>query len=66
MAAYTVYSFYTAYRLAFPVNEHSKALIEKCIRTDSEFLSKSNIMDYSLLVGVDENKRELTVGIVGK
>lgn len=48
------------------MNEHSKALIEKCIRTDSEFLSKGNIMDYSLLVGVDENKRELTVGIVGK
>lgn len=58
--------FLTGYRLSFPVNEHSKALVEKCIRADADFLSKGNIMDYSLLVGVDDDKKELTVGIVGK
>lgn len=33
---------------------------------DTLFLSKFNIMDYSLLVGVDEEKEDLVVGIVGK
>ena len=40
--------------------------IEKAIKSDTEFLTKGNIMDYSLLLGVDEAKKELTVGIVGK
>jgi len=29
------------------------------------FLSGANIMDYSLLVGVDDERKELVVGIVG-
>lgn len=33
---------------------------------DSKFLAKLNIMDYSLLVAVDNEKNELVVGIVGK
>ena len=44
----------------------SKTFIEKAIKSDTEFLTKGNIMDYSLLLGVDETKKELTVGIVGK
>ncbi|KAI9262234.1 hypothetical protein BDA99DRAFT_510606 [Phascolomyces articulosus] len=52
------------YRLGCPVNEQSKAFIEKAIKSDTEFLTKGNIMDYSLLLGVDEAKKELTVGIV--
>ena len=31
---------------------------------DTLFLSKLNVMDYSLLVGIDEEKHELVVGIV--
>jgi hypothetical protein len=48
-----------------PVNEQSKAMIQTAIQNDTEFLSKSNIMDYSLLVGVDREKGEMTAGIVG-
>jgi 1-phosphatidylinositol-3-phosphate 5-kinase len=33
---------------------------------DSKFLSDINVMDYSLVVGVDGQKNELVVGIVGK
>ncbi|KAG2220259.1 hypothetical protein INT45_009874 [Circinella minor] len=54
------------YRLQCPVSGQSKTFIEKAIKSDTEFLTKGNIMDYSLLLGVDEAKKELTVGIVGK
>ena len=33
---------------------------------DSKFLAELNVMDYSLVVGVDSAKNELVVGIVGK
>jgi hypothetical protein len=49
-----------------PVYEQSKAIMELAIINDTEFLSKCNIMDYSLLVGIDQNKHEMTIGIVGK
>jgi len=32
---------------------------------DTLFLEKMNVMDYSLLVGVDITNQELVVGIVG-
>ena len=32
---------------------------------DSKFLAELNVMDYSLVVGVDSAKNELVVGIVG-
>jgi 1-phosphatidylinositol-3-phosphate 5-kinase len=33
---------------------------------DSKFLSDINVMDYSLVVGVDNETHELVVGIVGR
>lgn len=56
----------SGYRFDLPVYEQSRALIEAAIKNDTEFLARCNIMDYSLLTGVDDNKKELTVGIVGK
>lgn len=47
------------------MHEQSKAILELAIENDTDFLSKSNIMDYSLLVGIDNDKHEMTVGIVG-
>ncbi|CAO3584071.1 unnamed protein product [Absidia cylindrospora] len=55
-----------AYRMGYVTHEQSKDWIEAAIQRDTEFLAKGNIMDYSLLVGVDKDKKELTVGIVGK
>ncbi|KAI8646176.1 hypothetical protein BD408DRAFT_381112 [Parasitella parasitica] len=52
------------YRTRLPVHEQSKSIIELAIINDTEFLYKCNIMDYSLLVGIDDNNCEMTVGIV--
>ncbi|ORZ13259.1 hypothetical protein BCR42DRAFT_355612 [Absidia repens] len=52
------------YRMGYVTHEQSKEWIEAAIHRDTEFLAKGNIMDYSLLVGVDNDKKELTVGIV--
>ncbi|KAI8846669.1 hypothetical protein BC829DRAFT_397962 [Chytridium lagenaria] len=46
------------------IREHSKVLLRASVYNDTLFLAKLNVMDYSLLVGIDEEKRELVVGIV--
>ncbi|EJD76582.1 FYVE zinc finger family protein [Loa loa] len=46
------------------VHPHSKAALSMAISNDSHFLSAQHIMDYSLLVGVDETNSELILGIV--
>ncbi|ULT83416.1 hypothetical protein L3Y34_012567 [Caenorhabditis briggsae] len=43
---------------------HSKAAMNQAISNDSHFLSSQSIMDYSLLVGVDDDNGELILGIV--
>ncbi|BGO98590.1 Mitochondrial distribution and morphology protein 12 [Rhodotorula toruloides] len=48
----------------FYVREESKQLIRQAVWNDSQFLSDLNVMDYSLVVGVDAVKSELVVGIV--
>ncbi|KAM0788818.1 hypothetical protein ACM66B_002904 [Microbotryomycetes sp. NB124-2] len=46
------------------VREESKRLLKAAIFNDTLFLSNLNVMDYSLVVGVDSVKQELVVGIV--
>jgi 1-phosphatidylinositol-3-phosphate 5-kinase len=36
------------------------------LSNDTRFLAEINVMDYSLVVGVDSQSEELVVGIVGK
>lgn len=48
------------------VHAQSKAIIDQALQNDTAFLSECNIMDYSLLVGIDDEKKEMIVGIVGK
>ena len=56
----------TAAHLApFYLREHSKRILRGALYNDSKFLSDINVMDYSLVVGVDSTKNELVVGIVG-
>lgn len=43
---------------------HSKTMLTLAINHDSQFLSSNLVMDYSLLVGVDDEKKELVVGII--
>eukprot|EP00794_Sanderia_malayensis_P017724 gene17724-19496_t len=46
------------------IRPHSKATLSKAIHNDTEFLSNHSVMDYSLLVGIDEVNFELVVGII--
>ena len=44
--------------------EHSKKLLRASVWNDTLFLSKQNVMDYSLMVAIDEERKELVVGII--
>lgn len=44
--------------------EHSKKLLRAAIFNDTLFLQRNDIMDYSLMVAVDEARKELVVGII--
>ncbi|KAF9445443.1 hypothetical protein P691DRAFT_710328 [Macrolepiota fuliginosa MF-IS2] len=43
---------------------HSKHVLREAIRSDADFLAKSNIMDYSLLLGIDEEEKQIACGLV--
>ena len=47
------------------VYPHSKAVLMASITRDTEFLAQHSVMDYSLLVGVDESNKQFVVGIIG-
>ncbi|KAI9511722.1 hypothetical protein F5148DRAFT_1168306 [Russula earlei] len=55
----------TAHLAPFYLREHSKRILRGALYNDSKFLSDINVMDYSLVVGVDSQNNELVVGIVG-
>jgi 1-phosphatidylinositol-3-phosphate 5-kinase len=44
--------------------EHSKKLLRASVFNDTLFLARQNVMDYSLMVAVDEARKELVVGII--
>ncbi|KAK4461899.1 putative phosphatidylinositol-4-phosphate 5-kinase [Cladorrhinum samala] len=44
--------------------EHSKRLLRTSVFNDTLFLARQGVMDYSLMVAVDEVKKELVVGII--
>ncbi|TFK37716.1 hypothetical protein BDQ12DRAFT_684579 [Crucibulum laeve] len=46
------------------VRPHSKNVIREAIKSDAEYLARSNIMDYSLLLGVDEEHKQIACGLV--
>ncbi|KAK3729009.1 hypothetical protein QZH41_011466, partial [Actinostola sp. cb2023] len=46
------------------IRPHSKAVLSKAIHNDTEFLAQHMVMDYSLLVGIDEMRSELVIGII--
>lgn len=47
------------------IREHSKRILRSALYSDSLFLEDLNVMDYSLLVAVDESKKEIIVGMIG-
>lgn len=44
--------------------EHSKKLLGQSVWNDTLFLGRQNVMDYSLMVAIDEKRSELVVGII--
>eukprot|EP00934_Nitzschia_sp_Nitz4_P003840 Nitzschia sp. Nitz4//scaffold5_size260463//118602//124210//NITZ4_000980-RA/size260463-snap-gene-0.42-mRNA-1//-1//CDS//3329555334//3830//frame0 len=47
-----------------PMNDRAKAVFHMSILNDTLFLSIINVLDYSILVGIDEDRMELVVGII--
>ncbi|KAI9096064.1 hypothetical protein DFS34DRAFT_151759 [Phlyctochytrium arcticum] len=52
------------YKQLLRLHAHSKKIILESVWNDTQFLCDANVMDYSLLVGVNDEKKELVVGIV--
>lgn len=50
--------------IAVKVNQQAHAELERCLWSDTAFLSQLGVMDYSLLVGVDKSTNTLVVGII--
>ncbi|KAI0523274.1 hypothetical protein KFK09_005669 [Dendrobium nobile] len=46
------------------VGNKAKRLLERAVWNDTSFLASIDVMDYSLLVGVDEDNHELILGII--
>lgn len=44
--------------------EHSKKLLSQSVWNDTLFLERQNVMDYSLMIAIDESRQELVVGII--
>ncbi|KAL1712815.1 hypothetical protein EV715DRAFT_259118 [Schizophyllum commune] len=54
----------TMHERPFYVREHSKRILRGALLHDTRFLADINVMDYSLVCGVDSASDELVVGIV--
>ena len=48
----------------FPLHDRAKAYFNNAVLNDTLFLSLINVVDYSILVGMDEEIKELVVGII--
>ncbi|KAL8172546.1 hypothetical protein V2J09_024350 [Rumex salicifolius] len=46
------------------VGQRAKRLLQRAVWNDTTFLNRINVMDYSLLVGVDTEGKELVCGII--
>ncbi|XP_030956579.1 putative 1-phosphatidylinositol-3-phosphate 5-kinase FAB1C isoform X2 [Quercus lobata] len=46
------------------VGSKAKRILERAVWNDTSFLASVDVMDYSLLVGVDDERKELVLGII--
>lgn len=46
------------------VRPHSKIVFQEAIKADCDFLARSNIMDYSLLLGINDESKHIACGLV--
>jgi len=47
------------------LSELEKSKLREAIDNDTQFLCNCNIMDYSVLIGIECNTRNMVIGIVG-
>ncbi|KAL9120538.1 MAG: hypothetical protein Q9187_002904 [Circinaria calcarea] len=52
------------YKSPLFAREHSKKLLRASVYNGTLFLSRQNVMDYSLMIAIDEGREELVVGII--
>jgi 1-phosphatidylinositol-3-phosphate 5-kinase len=50
--------------LPFPLKHLANLYLQTAIENDTEFLSSINVVDYSIIVGIDEDNFEVVVGII--
>lgn len=48
------------------IQTHSKKVLSEAIDRDAKFLENNDVMDYSLLVGLNHSGKLLVLGIIGK
>ncbi len=48
------------------VRGYSQSVLNKALSADTQFLASQLVMDYSLLVGIDDDNNQLIVGLIGK
>ncbi|XP_039144909.1 LOW QUALITY PROTEIN: putative 1-phosphatidylinositol-3-phosphate 5-kinase FAB1C [Dioscorea cayenensis subsp. rotundata] len=46
------------------LGSRAKRCLERAVWNDTSFLASVDVMDYSLLVGIDEERKELVIGII--
>ncbi|CCM00550.1 uncharacterized protein FIBRA_02584 [Fibroporia radiculosa] len=46
------------------VRPYSKVVLQEAIKGDCDFLARSNIMDYSLLLGINDETKQIVCGLV--
>ncbi|BFZ53030.1 Mitochondrial distribution and morphology protein 12 [Savitreella phatthalungensis] len=46
------------------VRDHARRFLRSALHNDTLFLAQNNVMDYSLVVGIDDERHELIVGII--
>jgi len=47
------------------VREHAKKILRACLWNDTLFLERNQVMDYSLMIGIDKERKELVIGLIG-
>lgn len=60
------FSFSVSFLDPLYILTHSKVILREAISRDTIFLEKNDVMDYSLLVGLDKSGRMLVLGIIGE
>jgi 1-phosphatidylinositol-3-phosphate 5-kinase len=47
------------------VRDLAPSVLNAALKSDTQFLASQLVMDYSLLVGIDDDTNQLIVGIIG-